>query len=210
MRLQKFFLSYPTDALVSLLKRASDHGVEITTTKIAKFLYLADLRSVELYGEAFSGFTWTWDNHGPWDSTIYRSTDTLESQGIVKTSEANYGPFNGKRFELVSMTQETVDERFADIIDALLDDYGNYTATALRDLTYNTPPMLEAQRGGMRGVELDLHGGGPVPQASIVKARLRALRDRLPAGQDEGNLSAMLSEHDEWSETRRRANGELL
>lgn len=70
--------------------------------------------------------------------------------------------------------------------------------------------MPEAQRGGMHGVELDLHGGGPVPQASIVKARLRALRDRLPAQRDEGNLSAMLSEYEEWSETRRRANGELL
>lgn len=70
--------------------------------------------------------------------------------------------------------------------------------------------MLEAQRGGMRGVELDLRGRGTVPQASIVKARLRALRDRLPAGQDEGNLSAMLSEYDGWSETRRRANRELL
>lgn len=210
MKLQQFFLSCPTDALVSLLKRANDRGVEITTTKIAKFLYLADLRSVELYGESFSGFTWRWDNHGPWDSTIYRSADTLESQGIVRTSDTNYGPFNGKRFELVSMTQETVDERFALIIDALLDQYGTCTATALRDLTYATPPMLEAQRGGTRGVELDLHGGTPVPQASAMKARLRALRDRLPAGQDEGDLSAMREEHDKWSDTRRRANGELL
>ncbi|WP_096907002.1 Panacea domain-containing protein [Dietzia sp. WMMA184] len=210
MNLQQFFLSYPTDALISLLKRASDRGVEITTTKVAKFLYLADLRSVELYGESFSGFTWTWDNHGPWDSTIYRSAETLEAQGIVKTTEASYGRFNGKRFELVSMTQETVDHRFASIIDVLLDDYGNCTASALRDLTYNTPPMLEAQRCGARGVKLDLHGGGPVPQASSVKARLRALRDRLPAQRDEGDLSAMLDEHDEWSDTRRRANGEIL
>lgn len=70
--------------------------------------------------------------------------------------------------------------------------------------------MFEAQLGGMHGVKLDLRGRGPVPQAYIVKARLRALRDRLPPGQDEGNLSAMLSEYDEWSETRRRANGELL
>jgi uncharacterized phage-associated protein len=203
------------DAVLGLMVVATEECVAINTTKVAKLLFLADLRAVEKLGHPISGFDWIWWDHGPWDHAVFTVISTLEREGRVSNVLTQHAGYSERVLTLSheDSNQAQVDREFLNIVHEIVRGFGRRSAKDLEKITYTTPPMLEVQRGGSRGDDLDLHGGTAVPpphRVDAVLAKFRAVAKRLPTQQDEGDLSAMQAEHEEFEPVRLRANSAIL
>ncbi|MGY1428877.1 Panacea domain-containing protein [Streptomyces sp. MN12] len=206
---QPYKLSGTPAAVATLLLAARAKGLPINRTKIAKLLYLADLRAVERLGKPYSGIAWKWLDHGPFNTSLYTVEDDLVAAGVIQREEVTRD-FGGRevRFRYVGEPSDLdIDAQFAKIVGEIVGDYGHLAASTLRDMSYQTEPMKEAQDGGARGVVLDLYGRQPVPPIGGLLARMQARLNELEPQRDEGDPSTMLTELDEWSPGRARANG---
>jgi hypothetical protein len=104
-----------------------------------------------------------------------------------------------------------IDVEFAEIVDAVLADYGRWPAGQLRDLTYQTPPMQEAVKQHRHEVRLDLAGGSPLPDLGSGLARLRRWAKSNPLPADEpGGIGDLIEEVDQLTEHRADATRHLL
>lgn len=95
------------------------------------------------------------------------------------------------------------------IIEGVVLEYGNLAAASLRDLTYQTKPMLEAQRKDARGKVLDLVTGQPVPEIAPVLARFQEILDGLGRREDEGDITGLSDEIAGWESLRADATRRL-
>ena len=84
-------ISQPAEPLVSavlaMLKAAKELDCEINRTKLAKLLYFADLRAIEVGGTAFSGAVWRWRNYGPYDNALIRAERIIVSADLADVSD---------------------------------------------------------------------------------------------------------------------------
>lgn len=208
---QPYELSGTPAAVVALLLAARAKGARISRTKVAKLLYLADLKAVEDLGRPGSGVTWRWLHYGPFNNELLRIEDDLVSAGVIDREcvERDYG---GSEFRLRYVGSECtldIDAEFARIVGEIVQQHGNLAASTLKDMTYQTEPMREAQEGGARGVVLDLFGQQPAPPMGGLVARMQAKLKQLGKQQDEGDAQVMVDELEEWAPARARANGVL-
>ena len=200
-------------AVVQVLVAARVNGVVVNRTKLAKLLYLADLRAVEQDLPPGSGVEWRWRHYGPYSNNLRAIEDDLETAGVVQVirTENYYGSHEVRLKLLLAAPQIEVDARFAVIVDEVMQSHGLLSATQLKDLTYQTPPMQAAQRVGKRELRLDLSGGEPYPDLDVPLARLRRIVRELPWEEDEpGALEELVQEVDDWGQLRREANDGIL
>lgn len=207
----QFTLRGAPAALIVLLAAARAQGAGITRTKAAKLLYLADLRAIETLGRPGSRVQWRWLNYGPFSYSLLSIEDDLVRAGIIgrETSENFYGsPVH--RLRLERPVSVDVDEEFADIVEQIVSEYGHLAASSLRDVTYQTAPMLEAQRDHARGQPLDLLSGRPVPDLTSALHRFQGVLDRLEPQADEGDLEGLADDVASWAPERARATEPFL
>ncbi|WP_237525498.1 SocA family protein [Streptomyces sp. SID4985] len=200
-------------AVVQLLRVARASGVLVNRTKLAKLLYLADLQAVQQGCAPGSGVEWRWRHFGPYSDVLRAIEGDLELAGVVRVSETtNYFGSPEVRLVLVTETpQVEIDEKFAEIVERIVSEKGQLSATQLKDLTYQTPPMVEAQKLGRREVRLDLTGGEPFPDLEPALQSLRAIALTMPALEDEvGAVEDLAEDIDALSELRKEATGEML
>ncbi|MEU6496459.1 Panacea domain-containing protein [Streptomyces sp. NPDC046984] len=206
---QPYELSGAPAAVAALLLAARAKGVVVGRTKIAKLLYLADLKAVKEMGRPCSGITWKWLDHGPFAYSLYRVENDLIAAGVIQRDLVERD-FGGAEYRFRYVGHEgtlDIDTKFAEIVGQIVQEYGHLAASTLRDLSYQTEPMQEAQEGGKRGVVLDLFGRQPVPPIGGLVAKMQARLKRLGEQQDEGDPRAMVDEIEEWGPGRARANG---
>lgn len=200
-------------AAVALLEHARRRGFVITRTKFAKLLYLADLRAVERDLRPFSGIEWKWLQHGPFNNSIFTLEADLISAGIIERTERETALGREVRLNLVKDgAVPPLAPEWDEIIEGVVGEYGGYPAVTLKDLTYQTAPMMAAQEEG-RGVVLDLDLVRPIPDMSEVRRRMRAILARVD--DDEGDVAEdaqddVLASIEELSDHRAEANAELL
>lgn len=207
----QFTLRGAPAALVALLAAARAQGAVITRTKLAKLLYLADLRAVETLGRPGSGVEWRWLHYGPFSRRLLGVEDELVGAGIIEREiTENYFGNVEYRLRLGRQVPVDVDVEFAAIIEHVVLDYGNLAASSLRDLTYQTPPMIEAQREEAHGEVLDLLTGHPVPDMTPVLNRFQAVLNRIGPQEDEGDLSGLSEEVADWAPYRAGATRPLI
>lgn len=203
----------PAAAVAYLLATARANGMRVNRTKLTKLLYLADLRAVERGLAPGSGMEWRWRHYGPHSRRLAEVEDDLHEAGVI-TVEENTDPFTGYRECVVHLRdapQTVIDAEFAGIIDEVLADFGGWSASQLRDHTYQTPPMQEAVRRGRREVRLDLTGGPPLPDLESGLARLRRWAEDNPLPDDEpGGIDDLIEEHEHLAEHRADATRWLL
>lgn len=207
----QFTLRGAPAALVALLAAARAQGTIITRTKLAKLLYLADLRAVRELGRAGAGVEWRWLHDGPFSTLLQSVEDDLTATGVVEreVTKDSYGS-SEYRLRLGREVPVDVDAQFAAVIEGTVLEYGNLAAASLRDLTYQTKPMQEARRENARGEILDLFSGYPVPDIGPALARLQDVIDGLPPQDDEGDLDGLSDELADWAPLRARATRRLL
>lgn len=202
----------PTAAVVAVLDIGAREGVSLTRTKVAKLLYLADLRAAEDGVRGSSGIPWIWYNYGPWARELMVAEDLLVREGVAAREESEN--FYGSRqvhLSLASSPHYQIDREFIEIVAQITREYGRLAPSSLRDLTYATPPMIEAQKSE-RGARLDLEGRRPVrPIAAAMKRLSRLKETREPvAPVPEEVREGLLSEVGESRGTIRRANTLIL
>jgi hypothetical protein len=194
-------------AVLAVLRSARDRGYLITRVKLAKLLYLADLRAVAAGGDPVSGVEWKWLHHGPFNNVLLDVERDLDREGFIAT-EQTFQPF-GRRVCLALVSDEgprlPADEER--VVADTVAELGDLAASSLRDLSYQTPPMVEAQAGDNRGVVLDLDAVRPVPKVSRTLARFRAIARSLPEQHDDDGVTEdLVRELDEMRPGRARAN----
>jgi uncharacterized phage-associated protein len=203
----------PSAAVVLLLVVAREYGVLINRTKLAKLLYLADLRAVERGLPPGSGVDWNWRHYGP-HSTVLSAVEVDLCRADVIAINRHEGWYGQKEVRLhlaERAPQYEIDIQFAVIVEEIVAQYGSLTATQLKDLTYQTAPMLAAQRKGEREVRLDLTGGDPYPNLAPTLHRLRAVLSAMPDQEDEpGAIEDLEREINEWADLRRAATSHLV
>ena len=169
-----------SSAMKTLLGFAAAREQRMTRMKVAKLLYLADLRSIEHDGRAGSGLVWLWQKHGPFTEELYRVEDALKSAGEISVKRG-LNLFGNPEYRLtappLAFEQAERADRFVEHLDAILAEYGHLSPTQLKNLTYETAPMQEAQDGGERNVILDLDETPTVPDASATLRRFQRLLD---------------------------------
>ncbi|MFI0238229.1 type II toxin-antitoxin system antitoxin SocA domain-containing protein [Streptomyces sp. NPDC016845] len=200
-------------AVVQLLSVARASGVTVNRTKLAKLLFLADFEAVDRGCAPGSGVEWRWRHYGPYSDSLRDIEADLERAGVVKKVETtNYYGTKEVRLALAGETpQVEIDAKFAEIVERIVSEKGNLSATQLKDLTYQTPPMVIAQKQGRREVRLDLAGGAPIPDLEPGLQRLRSIASALPPLEDEaGAVEDLAAEIGELSELRRETTARML
>lgn len=200
-------------AVVQLLSVARASGVIVNRTKLAKLLFLADFEAVGQGAAPGSGVEWRWRHYGPYSDSLRAIETDLELAGIVRSIRtANFYGTLEVRLALAGETpQLEIDSQFAEIVERIVSEKGSLSATQLKDLTYQTPPMLAAQKLGQREVRLDLAGGSPIPDLEPGLERLRAIALTMPPLEDEpGAIDDLAAEIDSLSELRKEATSAML
>lgn len=199
-------------SVLAVLKAAEEYGFTITRTKLAKLLYFVDLAAVEGGETAFTGATWRWDNYGPYDHALKRAENTAVDMELVdrddQTATVEYGAC---RLRLVLDIDDPLPDAAMVTVRRVVGQMGGRSAGALRDLSYKTPPMVEAETAGERGVLLDLSRARRARQARALLDRHHRLRASLPQRADEPGVGdELLAEMDELAGLRGRVNAEEL
>lgn len=143
----------------------------MTRMKAAKLLYLADLRSIEQDGIKGSGVAWRWREFGPFDDELLKIERALSSQGRIEVNQTRWGVGNNKRNDVRALTTSSslVDngDDFLAHIESILEEYGSWNATQLKNHTYKTIPMIEAQENEAVDELLDFTATGHLTLADI-------------------------------------------
>lgn len=194
-------------AYTTVLRLARERGYVITRLKMAKLLYLADLMAVQEGEEPISGLKWRWLHHGPFDNSLQFLENDLVEDGVVRRDEY----YLGYQIRLVGDPPDSdIDPASFALLAKTVRSYGNLAASTLKDLSYQTPPMVDAMERG-KGVVLDLSLARPRPRLSGLVKRMSAVLRRLPEQEnDPGVFQEVEREMDELAQARRRATGATL
>jgi hypothetical protein len=171
------------------------------------------LRAVERLGQRLTDLQWRWLDYGPFNTGLYAVENQLVASGRVRRTEiSNVAGSPEYRFTLEGdVGTPSIEKAFWDIVQGVVVEYSSFAASTLRDITYQTPPMIEAQKGRARGVELDLDLVRPVPNVQKAVARLMARVGKLsPQETDEGAMEELAADMESMVAIRSRANREML
>ncbi|MFI6758976.1 Panacea domain-containing protein [Micromonospora sp. NPDC050417] len=194
-------------AYLATLRLARERGYIITRLKMAKLLYLADLAAIRKGDDPISGVEWKWLNHGPFNNALQFLENDLARDGIVQLDPYYFG----FQVRLVGDLPgyDMPPEELA-VLEGILSEFGNVAASSLKDLSYQTPPMVDALQRG-QGVVLDLSLVRPRPRLAGLTRRMSAVLRRLPEQEtDPGVFQEIEREMDELANARRRATGDLV
>jgi len=199
-------------AVLAVLDAGSECGFAITATKLAKLLYFADLESVKGGGDPISGLEWRWRKFGPFDNKLIDIERELIEQGRL-TSEPYYE--SGRRLRLVPSRHDydyidILGTHDVEVIRLAVRRFGQYAAVTIRDLSYQTPPMVDAQVRGRESV-LNLDLVRPVPKFRGAVARSRVVLARLGDQHDDAEAQdEIVVELNALAEERTAATARLL
>lgn len=102
-------------------------------------------------------------------------------------------------------------ERDWSIICDVIEEYGHLAPSSLRDVTYQTRPMLQAQEKGNRGIALDLMTEQSVKALPEMITHFKKTLKKLPRQEtDESALEEVVNELDDMAPLRKRATRKLL
>lgn len=198
-------------AVLAVLKAARELECEITKTKLAKLLYLADLEAVESGRTQFSGATWRWDNYGLYDHALMRAEDWVVESELVERRDNRNADYGSCVLIVTVDIEDPLDTDDMECVRKVVRLHGGKSPTSLKDLSYETVPMVEARAGGERGVLLDLNRARRRRQAAALRERFRSRRGGLPQQQDDpGAGETLRAEFLEARDSLRRANAKTL
>jgi uncharacterized phage-associated protein len=197
-------------AVFVLLRAARRLGVTVTRTKVAKLLYLADLQAVDEGVTPPSGVEWMWLDHGPYNNSLMFLENDLVRAGVVLREEYYFG------FQLRLIDDRPLEFELSEedrcFVESVVADLGRLTAGTLKDMSYQTAPMVDAQNRGVRGVVLDLSlARRPMPTLAKTSKRMRTVLARLEKQEDDsGVMEDLTAEVAQLTPLRQRANAMLL
>jgi uncharacterized phage-associated protein len=201
-------------AIHAVLRAAREAAAHMTRTKVAKLLYLADLEAAKRGLEVRSGIEWKWLDYGPFETDLYAVEDQLVMSGAIdRKTQISY--MGTREFALRDVSPEDapvrVDDAYWEIVRLVVSEHGRKAAGTLRDMTYQTVPMLDAVQEGTRGVVLWIDQLVPPPSPAQGLSVLRRIRDGLPEQDDDpGVFDDLREEVDSLHPARAAATRKLM
>jgi len=153
---------------------ASEHGSKLTTVRLVKFIYLADVYHAKYFeGKTITDFPWAFVNFGPYCGEVMAGIDAASREGVIarNTYESS---FSDKNYALFSCKEES-DKYKRDIPIAVLAElqesikkYGDDTASLLDYVYFDTEPMDNVKKGDL----LDFSKVKPFQPIQQIKSRI--------------------------------------
>lgn len=115
-------------------------------TVLYKLLYFIDFDYYEKYEEQLMGLTYFKNTHGPTPREFKKIVDEMIAQGEVEKVKSNHFQYEQIKFlPIKSPDLSLLNGRELEMIDDVLDRYGNKTASELSDLSHQDTPWRMAK-----------------------------------------------------------------
>lgn len=150
-----------SETLLKLIKYivwyATEHDIKLTTLRLVKFVYLADLyNAMYATGKVVSGCKWYFINYGPYCNEVMQGIDlTVERDMISATSHASKY-MGAEEYKIYSCSDETAERLRNELPEWIFSKlhwairkYGDDTAALLDYVYFDTEPMIDVKRGDL-------------------------------------------------------------
>jgi uncharacterized protein YwgA len=143
--------------LIRLITRyATQCGFSLTTVRLVKFVYLADLYSArDQNGAILTGYPWAFVFYGPYCSEVMKDLDEVSRMGLIRRDSRD-SKFSDKDYQLFSCRDpeaEKLEDLFPlSVISPLkraIKKFGEDTQALLDYVYFETEPMEGAKRGDL-------------------------------------------------------------
>jgi hypothetical protein len=194
-------MSISSEGLIhAIVGYASTRGERLTTLRLVKFLYLADLYYARFSkGKTLTGWPWAFVYFGPWCRQVNDAIDNAVKNGVVLTQVYPSEQDDDKDYRLFWLEDTDEEPKVADALPTYVwsrlqwairkwadDSYG------LLDYVYfETAPMIEAKPGAVLDFSKSLMPEVPekvdmkrIPRAKVEKAKkaLARLGEKYKSG----------------------------
>lgn len=112
------------------------HSIPLTKTKLNKLLFLSDFASYKLTGSSISGEKYYKNHYGP---TIAIQILEPAINNKVDTQKVRYNGFECKKITTKNTSKLGLPEKDKKLIQQVVDEFENYSASALSELTHKFP-----------------------------------------------------------------------
>lgn len=182
------------DLVQAIVWYASNRGEKLTTLRLVKFLYLADLYNARVSnGKTLTNWPWAFVHFGPWCKQVNEAIDNAAKDGLILAQEYPSKYDDAKDYRLF-WVEDTEDE--PKIIDALptyvwsrlqwaIQKWADDSSGLLDYVYFETEPMLETKPGALldfrqsqmpavvKKIELKKIPKGKLDEAKKTVARLQ-------------------------------------
>jgi len=190
---------------------ANDHNISLTTIRLVKFVYLADLYHARFNcGETITHFPWAFVNYGPYCQHVMKSIDDAVKQGFIysKSYESSKYENDYKLFSCHDDYDYIRKDFQIPVLSELqhaIKKYGDDTAQLLDYVYFNTEPMNNVKKRDILDFSLAMQ---PQPIQPIktkklskndieyAKSLVNKLKEKYAAASE--NLHKDDSETDKW------------
>lgn len=141
------------DLIRHIVWYATQNEIALTTVRLVKFLYLADLYYARAYrGETITKFPWAFVHYGPYCTEAMEAIGGAVSTGIIckKTYESKFA--NADEFHIFTCHDEEVEPldmffpiEALSLLQVAIKKYGEDTAALLDHVYFETEPMIDAK-----------------------------------------------------------------
>lgn len=136
-------------AILFIIARASERHLWLTRTKLVKLLYLADRLAKERLGQTITQNSYSQYWHGPFAPAILNAIQDMNGYEIIEIVQptlpgaesaymCHYALGDSPRFEA------DLDDPHIEILDNVIDRFGNMSLSSLLEYVYSLPEVSEA------------------------------------------------------------------
>lgn len=146
-----------TKLIAFIVCYASERDINLSTVRLVKFLYLADLYCARYYkGETFTKFPWRFIHYGPYCAEALNAIDEAELAELVQSKtyaskfglEDDYKVYYCQDMESHEFSKDVPDEIIS-LLKKAIRKYGEDTPALLDHVYFDTEPMEPATKGDL-------------------------------------------------------------
>ena len=151
------FLMNPNNIIRYIVWYATENHFRLTTNRLVKFIYLADLYNARLMnGETLTGFPWRFIYYGPYCKEAMDCIDRLVGNGLIckSTYDSHFG--GNKKYALftckgvkVEQLEESIPVGVLGQIQKAIRQFSDDTPQLLDYVYFDTEPMAKARKGDL-------------------------------------------------------------
>ena len=142
------------DLIKYIVRYATDHDIRLTTVRLVKFLYLADLYHARWFGgETFTKFPWAFVYYGPYCREAIIGIDEATLEGLI-ACQAYESKYASKDYAIYTCHDDGYEELRRSFPMAMISElqhqikkYGDDTAQLLDYVYFETEPMVDVKKG---------------------------------------------------------------
>ena len=193
-----------SDKIIDLIQfivcYASERDIKLTTVRLVKFIYLADLYHAGYFsGKTLTALPWAFVNYGPYCREVMESIEHAVLHGVIskQTFESKYA--DSKDYNIFFCKDDVTDKlrdsfppEVTSKLQKAIKRYGDDTASLLDYVYFETEPMMDVKKGDtldFAKAKLEERRKMPVTKKlskekiELVKRNVKLLGEKFKQGQ---------------------------